>query len=82
MELGSNSALIVDQGVDVDAMIARAVTGAFSYAGQVCISLQRIYVHEQLFDEFVRKFVTQTEMLRLGDPLDPAYGCVRFNRSS
>jgi acyl-CoA reductase-like NAD-dependent aldehyde dehydrogenase len=72
LELGSNSALIVDQGVDVDAMIARAVSGAFSYAGQVCISLQRIYVHEQLFDEFVRKFVKQTETLHLGDPLDPA----------
>ncbi|SDO47477.1 Acyl-CoA reductase [Paenibacillus sp. yr247] len=71
LELGSNSALIVDQGIDVDNMIARAVTGAFSYAGQVCISLQRIYVHEQLFDEFVRKFVEQTEMLHLGDPLDP-----------
>ncbi len=72
LELGSNSALIVDHGIDVDAMIARAVTGAFSYAGQVCISLQRIYVHEQLFDEFVEKFVTMTETLRLGDPLDPA----------
>jgi len=71
LELGSNSALIVDQGVDVDAMITRAVTGAFSYAGQVCISLQRIYVHEQLFDEFVRKFAAQTALLRIGDPLDP-----------
>lgn len=71
LELGSNSALIVDHGIDVDTMIARAVTGAFSYAGQVCISLQRIYVHEQLFDELVEKFVTMTETLRLGDPLDP-----------
>lgn len=71
LELGSNSALIMDEGVDVDAMIARAVTGAFSYAGQVCISLQRIYVHAQLFDEFVSKFVAQTEKLRLGDPMDP-----------
>ncbi|KRE47366.1 aldehyde dehydrogenase family protein [Paenibacillus sp. Soil522] len=71
LELGSNSALIVDKGVDADAMMARAVTGAFSFAGQICISLQRIYVHEQLFDEFVRKFVAQTETLKLGDPLDP-----------
>lgn len=71
LELGSNSALIVDQGVTVDEIIARAVTGAFSYAGQVCISLQRIYVHEELFDEFVDKFVKQTESLILGDPLDP-----------
>lgn len=70
LELGSNSALIVDQGVDLDAMITRAVTGAFSFAGQVCISLQRIYVLEQLFETFVRKFVEQTEKLKLGDPLD------------
>ncbi|MFC5648670.1 aldehyde dehydrogenase family protein [Paenibacillus solisilvae] len=70
LELGSNSALIVDQGVDLDAMIARAVTGAFSFSGQVCISLQRIYVHERLFDEFVRKFAEQTGKLKLGDPLD------------
>jgi len=72
LELGSNSALIIDQGVELDdALIARTVTGAFSYAGQVCISLQRIYVHELQFDAFVRKFVAQTKRLVLGDPLDP-----------
>lgn len=71
LELGSNSALIVDQGIDIEAMIPRAVTGAFSYAGQVCISVQRIYVHERIFDEFVRRFVAHTEKLKLGDPLDP-----------
>jgi len=71
LELGSNSALIVDRGIDVDAMIARAVTGAFSFAGQVCISLQRIYVHEAIFDDFVAKFAAHTEALKLGDPFDP-----------
>ncbi|MCZ8515029.1 aldehyde dehydrogenase family protein [Paenibacillus filicis] len=71
LELGSNSALIVDQGVDLDAMIPRAVTGAFTFAGQVCISVQRIYVHERIFDEFVRKFTEQTAKLEIGDPLDP-----------
>jgi acyl-CoA reductase-like NAD-dependent aldehyde dehydrogenase len=71
LELGSNSALIVDKGVDVDAIIPRAVTGAFTFSGQVCISLQRAYVHEEIFDEFVEKFVTQTKTLRLGNPLDP-----------
>lgn len=71
LELGSNAALIVDQGSDVDAIIARAVPGAFAFAGQVCISLQRAYVHESLYDEFVEKFVAKTQTLRLGDPLDP-----------
>lgn len=71
LELGSNSALIVDKGVDVDAVVSRAVTGAFSFAGQVCISLQRTYVHEEVYDEFVEKFLAKTKSLRLGDPLDP-----------
>ncbi|MDQ0220748.1 acyl-CoA reductase-like NAD-dependent aldehyde dehydrogenase [Peribacillus cavernae] len=55
LELGSNSALIVDKGVDVDTIISRAGTGAFAFAGQVCISLQRAYVHEEVYDEFVDK---------------------------
>ncbi|MDQ0200362.1 aldehyde dehydrogenase family protein [Neobacillus ginsengisoli] len=71
LELGSNSALIVDKGVDVDSIIPRAVTGAFSFAGQVCISLQRAYVHEELYDEFVEKFVAKARSLKLGSPLDP-----------
>lgn len=71
LELGSNSALIVDKGVDIDSIIPRAVTGAFSFAGQVCISLQRAYVHEELYDEFVEKFVAKAKSLKLGSPLDP-----------
>jgi acyl-CoA reductase-like NAD-dependent aldehyde dehydrogenase len=71
LELGSNAALIVDKGVDIDSVISRAVTGAFSFAGQVCISLQRAYVHEDLYDEFVNKFVAKTKTLKLGSPLDP-----------
>lgn len=71
LELGSNSAVIVDEGVDVDKMIARCVKGAFSNQGQVCISLQRVFVHEKLFATFVEKFVQETNRLKLGDPLDP-----------
>ncbi|GIM45212.1 aldehyde dehydrogenase [Collibacillus ludicampi] len=71
LELGSNSAVIVDQGVQLDKLIPRCVTGAFSYQGQVCISLQRIYVHENVYEEFVSKFVEATQKLKIGDPLDP-----------
>lgn len=71
LELGSNSALIVDAGVDVDKIIARCVQGAFSNQGQICISLQRIFVHEKLFAPFVEKFVQETKQLKVGDPLDP-----------
>ncbi|MGO4889687.1 aldehyde dehydrogenase family protein [Anaerobacillus sp. MEB173] len=70
LELGSNSALIVDDGTDLDTMIDRAVMGAFSNAGQVCISLQRVYVHENLYEIFVEKFTKKTEQLTLGDPLN------------
>ncbi|WCR26908.1 aldehyde dehydrogenase family protein [Paenibacillus thiaminolyticus] len=72
LELGSNSALIVDKGVRIDDMIERSVTGAFAYQGQVCISLQRVYVHEEVHDEFVDKFIQRTRQLQIGDPLDPA----------
>jgi len=72
LELGSNSALIVDKGVQIDDIIARSVVGAFSFQGQVCISLQRVYAHEDVYDEFVEKFIQETNMLKMGDPLDPA----------
>jgi len=71
LELGSNSAVIVDKDVDVDAMIPRCVTGAFSFQGQVCISLQRIYVHEAIYDTFVSQFAGATKRLKVGNPLDP-----------
>lgn len=70
LELGSNAALIVDEGIDVEGIIPRCVTGAFSNQGQVCISLQRIYVHERIFESFVKKFAEHTALLKLGDPLD------------
>ncbi|WAH43735.1 aldehyde dehydrogenase family protein [Alicyclobacillus fastidiosus] len=71
LELGSNAAVIVDEGVNIDKIIPRCVNGAFSFQGQVCISLQRIYVHETLYDVFVERLVAETEKLNIGDPLDP-----------
>lgn len=71
LELGSNAALIVDKKVDVEKIIPRCVTGAFSFQGQVCISLQRIYVHQESYDEFVEKFISAAKELTIGDPLDP-----------
>lgn len=68
LELGSNSAVIVDSVNDIDAVVSRCVEGSFAYAGQVCISLQRIYVHEDLYDEFIHKFIENTKQLKIGDP--------------
>jgi len=70
LELGSNSAVIIDRGVDISKIIPRCVTGAFSYQGQICISVQRIYVHEALYEQFVEQFVKAAEALAIGDPLD------------
>ncbi len=71
LELGSNSGTIVDASADLDWAIQRNIMGSFAYSGQVCISVQRIYVHEQIVDVFTEKFVAATRQLRLGDPLDP-----------
>lgn len=72
LELGSNAAVIVDKGIDIDKIVPRCVTAAFAFQGQVCISLQRAYVHEEVYDEFVEKFSEATKGLILGDSLDPA----------
>lgn len=70
LELGSNSALIVDENTNIDSIISRVVTGAFSFQGQVCISIQRIFVHQSLFEEFVEAFKKETAKLQIGNPLD------------
>lgn len=71
LELGSNAALIIDQDVDIEKIISRCVMGAFSNQGQVCISLQRVYVHESVYEAFTTAFAKAMETLKLGDPLDP-----------
>lgn len=70
LELGSNAAVIVEPSTPIDKIISRCVSGAFNFAGQVCISLQRIYVHSSIVDEFTKAFVAETEKLIVGDPLD------------
>jgi acyl-CoA reductase-like NAD-dependent aldehyde dehydrogenase len=71
LELGSNAAVIIDRDVNIDKIIPRCVMGAFSNQGQVCISLQRVYAHEEIYDQFVEKFIEATKQLKAGDPLDP-----------
>lgn len=71
LELGSNAALIIDKDIDIDSIIDRCIMGAFSNQGQVCISLQRVYAHEDVYEEFVAKFTEAAKKLKIGDPLDP-----------
>lgn len=70
LELGSNSPTIIEEDGDVDQAVSRCVVGSFANSGQVCISVQRIFVHKNRYDEFVGKFVAATRKLRVGDPLD------------
>ena len=72
LELGGNAGVIVDESADLDWAVRRTLVGAFGYAGQVCISVQRMYVHERVWDEFMRRLVEGARALRVGDPLDPS----------
>ncbi|WP_298438624.1 aldehyde dehydrogenase family protein [Geobacter sp.] len=70
LELGSNSPTIIDEDADVDAAVSRCVVGSFANSGQVCISVQRIFVQRGRYDEFMSKFVVATKLLKVGDPMD------------
>jgi acyl-CoA reductase-like NAD-dependent aldehyde dehydrogenase len=70
MELGSNSAVVVCEDAKPENMVKRVALGAYSQAGQVCISVQRVYVHERLFDTFVDLLKEQSMALKTGNQLD------------
>jgi acyl-CoA reductase-like NAD-dependent aldehyde dehydrogenase len=72
LELGGNAGAIVDATADLDWAVKRAVMGAFAFSGQTCISLQRLLVHESVWEPFMQRFVTAASALSLGDPADPA----------
>ncbi len=70
LELGGNAGVIVHSDADLAFAAARCVMGGFSYAGQSCISVQRIFVHAPVYEEFMDRFVPQVRALKLGHPLD------------
>lgn len=70
LELGSNAGLIIDKGVDLSDIVPKCVMGAFSNQGQVCISLQRAYVMDDVFEEFLEQFTVLTKQLVVGSPLE------------
>jgi glyceraldehyde-3-phosphate dehydrogenase (NADP+) len=71
LELGGNAGVIIDKSADLDWAVRRTLVGAFAYAGQVCISVQRMFVHEEVWDAFMERFLAGVEALKVGDPLDP-----------
>ncbi len=70
LELGGNSAVIVEPDADLDLAVGRLVFGAFAYAGQVCLSTQRILVADEIHDRFVERYLGAVGRLVVGDPLD------------
>jgi len=70
LELGNNSAVIIEPGSDLNTAVARSVQGAFSHSGQVCISVQRIFVHQSIANEFTERLKAGAEALRIGHPYE------------
>ncbi|HTK87796.1 MAG TPA: aldehyde dehydrogenase family protein [Nitrospiraceae bacterium] len=70
LELGGNAGVIVEPDADLDLAAQRCVTGGFAYAGQTCISVQRIYVHAAVYDAFLEKLLAKVRTLKSGDPSD------------
>ncbi|HQU86525.1 MAG TPA: aldehyde dehydrogenase family protein [Pyrinomonadaceae bacterium] len=70
LELGGNAPVIVDESANFENSLKQTTMGAFAYAGQVCISVQRVLVHEKIFDKWTEKFVENAKKLKIGNPLD------------
>ena len=70
LELGGNAAVIVEPDADLTWAAARCAIGGFTYAGQSCISTQRIYVHESVYTPFLDAFTRRVQQLKVGDVLD------------
>jgi acyl-CoA reductase-like NAD-dependent aldehyde dehydrogenase len=71
LEHGGVAPVIVDRSADLDAIIEPLAKGGYYHAGQVCVSVQRIYVHETLKDDFIERFAARVGRLRVGDPRLP-----------
>ena len=70
LELGGNAAVVIEPDANLDFALPRTILGAFAYSGQVCISIQRIFLHEKIYDRFMADFLEATEKLKMGDPMD------------
>lgn len=72
LELGNSTPVIVTEDADLDHAVARIVGSGFTHAGQSCVSVQRVYIHESIYDEVCERLVTAMSALVVGDPSDPA----------
>ena len=70
LELGGNAGVAIADDADLEYASTRLLYGGFASAGQSCISVQRIYVHEKVYDKFLKMFKTKVQKLKVGDPMD------------
>src|SRR5207249_11504881 len=70
LELGGNAGVIVEQDADLDRAAERCAVGGYGYSGQTCISVQRIYVHESIYQAFLGKLLQRVAALKAGDPAE------------
>jgi len=71
LELGGNAGVIVHSDADLDLAAQRVAFGGYYQAGQSCISVQRVLVQSEVYDDFTTRLVKQVESLKYGDPMDP-----------
>ena len=70
LELGGNDPLIILEDANIDKAVTAAVSGSFLNAGQVCIAVKRIIIHENVADEFINKLISETGKLNMGNPIE------------
>lgn len=70
LELGGNAGVIVDESADIKNAVTKIIVGGFAQAGQSCISVQRVFVHEKIYDEFEEVLASETKKIKVGDPFD------------
>ncbi|TWT51248.1 Succinate-semialdehyde dehydrogenase [NADP(+)] GabD [Rubripirellula amarantea] len=70
LELGGNAAVVIDQDADLDDALERIIVGAFYQSGQSCVSVQRIIIHDNIYDQFRDRLIERTRELVCGDPKD------------
>jgi succinate-semialdehyde dehydrogenase / glutarate-semialdehyde dehydrogenase len=73
LELGGKNAMMILPDADLNRAVQSALQGSFSSAGQLCMSFERLYVHQTIFDDFIKRFVTATKNLKLGSSFDFSY---------
>ncbi|MEZ4754415.1 MAG: aldehyde dehydrogenase family protein [Bdellovibrionota bacterium] len=71
LELGGNAAVIIDESAELNKAAKAVAAGAYIYSGQICISTQRIFVVEKVYEQFLTLLLTEIQELKSGDPSDP-----------